>query len=261
MKYTDIISPDEIKKYVNESIDIILLDTADSTNNVSKQLGSRGCPENTLVIAKKQTQGRGRMGRSFISNEENGIYMSLLLRPELSPSRCIDITVIGAVSVSNAIEEICNVKTGIKWVNDIYIENKKVCGILTEAASLSCEQLDYAVIGIGINVTEPKGGFSDEIKDIATSLYEKNAPVGTKNRLIASIINNFLTYYRNIENRSYIKAYREKSNLIGKMVDIYRGDEIISGICVDINENAELVIERDGKVLTFNSGDARARRK
>ena len=254
------ICAEEIKKYFNDCTDIIVLDTVDSTNNVAKQLAQQGCADKTLVIAKKQTQGRGRMGRSFISNEENGIYMSLALRPDLHISDSIYITVMCAVAVYEAIEELCNVNCSIKWVNDIYIGDKKVCGILTEAAQLT-GKLDYAVVGIGVNVTEPKGGFNDEIKDIATSLYEKNAPVNIKNRLIAKILERFFHYYSNIKDKAFISKYREKSNLIGKGVDIYRGNEIISGICVDIDEDANLVIEKDGERLTFNSGDARVKRQ
>ena len=254
------ICAEEIKKYFNNCTDIIILDTVDSTNNVAKQLAMQGCADKTLVIAEKQTQGRGRMGRSFISNEDNGIYMSLVLRPDMHISDSIYITVMCAVAVSEAIEELCNVNCSIKWVNDIYIGDKKVCGILTEAAQLT-DKLDYAVVGIGVNVTEPKGGFNDEIKDIATALYEKNAPVGIKNRLIAKILERFFHYYSNIKDKSFISKYREKSNLIGKCDDIYRGNEIITGICVDIDENANLVIEKNGEYLTFNSGDARVKRQ
>ena len=254
------ICAEEIKKNYSSDTNIILLDTVDSTNNVAKQLAQQGCADKTLVIAEKQTQGRGRMGRSFISNEENGIYMSLVLRPDMCISDSVYITVMTSVAVCEAVEELCPVECGIKWVNDIYIGNKKVCGILTEAAQLT-SKLDYAIVGIGINVTEPEGGFNEEIKDIATSLYEKNAPVGIKNRLIAKILERFFHYYSNIKDKSFMNKYREKSNLIGKSVDIYRGNEIITGICVDIDENANLVIEKNGEYLTFNSGDARVKRQ
>ena len=254
------ICAEEIKKHFNDCTNIIVLDTVDSTNNVAKQLAMQGCADKTLVIAEKQTQGRGRMGRSFISNEDNGIYMSLVLRPDMCISDSVYITVMTSVAVCEAVEELCPVECGIKWVNDIYIGNKKVCGILTEAAQLT-DKLDYAIVGIGINVTEPEGGFNEEIKDIATSLYEKNAPVGIKNRLIAKILERFYHYYGKMSDKSYMNKYREKSNLIGKAVDVYRGDEIISGVCVDIDENANLVIEHKGKRLTFNSGDARVKRQ
>ena len=127
------ICTEEIKKNYSSDTNIILLDTVDSTNNVAKQLAQQGCADKTLVIAKKQTQGRGRMGRSFISNEENGIYMSLVLRPDMCISDSVYITVMTSVAVYGAIYELCNIECGIKWVNDIYIGNKKVCGILTIA--------------------------------------------------------------------------------------------------------------------------------
>ena len=255
----DIPSVSIIEELLTENVDVILFDTVDSTNNLAKELGKKG-NDKSLVIAKKQTQGRGRMGRSFISNEENGIYMSLLIRPELHISKCTDMTLIASVAVCEAIESLCGINCAIKWVNDIYIGEKKVCGILTEGASRSDGIIDYAVVGIGINVTEPQGGFNDEIKDIATALYEKNTTVTVKNQLIAEIINRFFAYFHNIESRAYMGEYRRRSNLIGKSVDVYRGNDIISGVCVDIDEDGCLVVEKDGSRLVFNSGDARVRR-
>jgi BirA family biotin operon repressor/biotin-[acetyl-CoA-carboxylase] ligase len=256
-----VLDKDIIKSYLHYDGDVIILEETDSTNNVAKSLSHRGIKEGTVIIAKRQTQGRGRMGRSFLSMSENGLYMTLFLKPELPPSECVSITVMCACAVCEAIESVSDRKCRIKWVNDIYIEDKKVCGILTEAsADFIANKLDYAIVGVGVNVSDPKGGFDDEIKDIAGSVYEKNAPVGVKNRLCAEIINNFMSLYRNYTDKSYMENYRKRSNIIGKSVDVYRGDEIISGVCIDIDNEANLVVKTESGEIRFNSGDARVRR-
>lgn len=257
----DIFSANRIKSYLKNNVDIILIDEADSSNNVAKELAAQGAAEGTTVVVKRQMNGKGRMGRSFISNEENGLYMSIILRPMFPASESVDITVIGALAALEAIESTSGRECSIKWVNDIYIEEKKVCGILTEAA-LSFESgcLDYAVLGIGINVTPPKNGFSAEIKDIATSVYALNAPRNYKNRLCAAVIDRFLYYYKNIENKAYIKPYKDKSNIIGKHISVWRGNEVINGVATDIDDNANLIVETKLGKMSFNSGEARVRK-
>ena len=250
-----------IKEKLSFEGEVIILEETDSTNNVAKSLAQRGIREGTVIIAKKQTQGRGRMGRSFLSRSENGLYMTLFLKPEFPPAECVNMTVMCACAVASAIEKISSRKCFIKWVNDIYINDRKVCGILTEtSADFVANRLDYAIVGIGINVSDPEDGFDEEIKDIACSVYGKNPPVGVKNRLVSEIINNFMAYYRNPEDKSYMEKYRAYSNIIGKAVDVYRGDEIISGVCTDIDAYANLVVQTDKGEMRFSSGDARVRR-
>ena len=164
-------------------------------------------------------------------------------------------------SVNQQIEKITNKKCSVKWVNDVYLDDKKVSGILTEAScDFSTGLLDYAIVGIGVNVSEPEGGFDASIKDIACALYEKDAPCGVKNELCAEIVNRFFHYYENMADKCYMEKYRAYSNIIGKSVDVYRGNEVISGVCVDIDECANLVVESDGRIIRFNSGDARVRK-
>ena len=258
----DVFSANKIKNLSKSDIDILMLDTASSSNDVAKELALRGAPEGTVVVVKKQSAGRGRLGRSFISNEENGLYMSLILRPRIPAQQSVGITAIGAVCALEAIESTSGVECSIKWVNDIYINDKKVCGILSEASiNFEAQSTDYVIVGIGINITPPNNGFNDEIKDIATSIYPENAPNGFKSRLCAEIIDRFFKYYKTIEDKDYIKPYRERSNLIGKAVSVYRGNDIIDGVVLDIDDEANLILEADSGVLKFNSGEARARRK
>lgn len=233
-----------------------------SSNTVAKELCRQGEKEGSVVIVKSQTDGRGRMGRSFISQSENGLYMSIILRPNIPADKCVNITVAGAVAVLEAIEELSNKDCQIKWVNDIYIGEKKCCGILTEASfDFESGTVQYAIIGIGVNVCPPLGGFDKEISEIACGVYENEYPQGFKAKLCAYIINNFFRYYNRLDSKEYIKVYRGKSNIIGKSVDVYVGNEVISGVATDIDDNANLIV-RDEKenVHSFNSGEARVRK-
>ena len=250
-----------IEKYLLTDAEILVLDQIDSTNNLAKQLAQQGAREKTVVIAKSQTNGKGRMGRSFVSESENGLYLTIILRPRLPMEQCVNITVLGAVALNEAILEVCNKESQIKWVNDIYINEKKVSGILTEASfDFESGSMQYAVIGMGINVYEPNGGFSEEIRDIAGAIFEKPTQGEIKSKLCAKIIDRFFYHYERIEKKEYIEKYREKSFIIGKLVDVYVGEQIIKGKAIDIDENANLIVETKDGIRKFNSGEARVRK-
>lgn len=257
----DVFSAHKIMSLSKNKIDVVIIDDAPSSNAIAKELATNGAKEGTIVIVKRQSAGKGRMGRSFISNEENGLYMSIILRPELPASESVKITVIGAVAALEAIEKTSNKECSIKWVNDIYISDKKVCGILTEGAlNFESSQFDYAILGIGVNITPPKDGFNEEIKSIATAIFSEKAPKGYKSKLCAEIVDTFLHYYKNLKNEAYIASYREKSNLIGKRASVYRGNEVFDGLVIDIDNDASLVLKTEKGILKFNSGEARVRR-
>lgn len=250
---------EKIKKHLKNNVKILVYDRIPSSNVEAKKLALGGEKEFTTVIAKSQTQGKGRLGRTFISNSENGLYMSIILKPNTTPKDGVNITILTAVAVLEAIKETSNTKPDIKWINDIYINGKKVCGILAES---TCEnnKLTNVIVGIGINITPPQNGFDDEIKDIATSIFEKEAPEGYKEHLCATIIDRLIYYYNNIEEKSYMTLYKENSNIIGKEVDVYIGNEIIQGMAIDINDKGELVVKtKNNRVCVFNSGEARVR--
>ncbi len=261
-KDADIFNASKIQAEASSDIEVVFLDEATSSNDIAKKLATEGAKEGTVVVVARQSEGRGRMGRSFISNEENGLYMSIILRPSISAMQSLKITIIGALATLEAIEETSGASCGIKWVNDIFIGDKKVCGILTEAAlSFESGSLDYAVLGIGVNVTPPKNGFDAEIKDIATSIYQNKAPNDYKSILCAKIVDKFFHYYKNIEGDEYISLYRERSILIGKRVEVVRGEMVYSGIVVDIDNDANLVLRVGDEELKFNSGEARIKKR
>ena len=257
----DIFSAESINAHLKASRKVLIYDEADSSNRIAKELAVEGEAEGTIVIVKSQTNGKGRMGRSFISSSEKGLYMTIVLRPRVFAKDALLITVLGAVAVSKAIEKTSGVKTQIKWVNDIYIDKKKVSGILCEAGlSFETGMLDYAVVGIGINILPPNDGFAPEISGIATSIYENDAPCGYKSLLCAEIIDTFFEYYNEINKKEYMEIYRQKSNIVGKEIEMDVGGNITKGIAVGIDENANLIVKTENGEKTFNSGDARIKR-
>ena len=166
-----------------------------STNSLLRQRAAEGAPEGLVILANQQTRGRGRLGREFYSPPDTGVYMSILLRPrELRPMRAVHITTMAAVAACAAISEQTQKVPQIKWVNDILLGGKKVCGILTEGSfNLETGQLEDVVLGIGFNVYPPAGGFPAELADTADSILFEQTDEG-KNRLAASFLNHFSVF-------------------------------------------------------------------
>jgi len=230
----------------------IHLKTIDSTNTYAKNLG-KSATEDILVIADKQTAGKGRLGRNFAS-PEGGIYMSLLLHPDGDAQFSLNITVMASVAVARAIEKLCNIKTQIKWVNDIYYNDKKLCGILTQGVvNPNTKKLDFAVLGIGLNLYKPKEDYPDEIKDVATYLLEKEEK-DIKEKLIDAICKEFFVLY-NGEDNDYIKEYKSRSLILGKIIQYEKDNNRYLARAVDITESGELVVKQEGKTVVLNSGE------
>ena len=260
-KSNDILSPQSVSKYLADDagpFNIEVHKTISSTNSVLKSLALDGESEGKVVIALEQTVGRGRMNRSFYSPSGTGIYMSILLRPKMSATDSLFLTTSAAVAVAEAIETVAERNAKIKWVNDIYCDNKKVCGILTEA-SLNFEGggLEYAVLGIGINVLEPPGGFPDELKGIATSVFNgANCPADLKSRLVAEILNRFWTYYKSIDNKAFLKSYINRSMIVGNEVYLIGNNTCEKALATKIDEQCRLWVKmQDGTEKALSSGE------
>lgn len=248
-----------LEQYLDQKLNITIFDELDSTNNYLKKLGSQGEKENKLVIALSQTGGRGRMGRSFYSPNGTGIYFSLLLHPKFSAEKSLFLTVMAAVSVAETVMKYNINDVKIKWVNDIYIDGKKVCGILTEGAVNCNKMLDYAVVGIGINVVAPENGFPDDIKDIATAISPGNSEENIKEKIVADVINRFFSMYNGDDN-DYIKRYREYSYLTGKEINIIQGDSTRPATVIDITDDCHLLVKNEiGEIEEISSGDVSVR--
>ncbi len=242
----------KLEGLIKTDCNILQFDTLPSTNDTAKDLGLEGAKENTIVIAGAQTAGRGRMGRQFFSPDNSGIYMSILLRPRFSAEDSRLLTPAAAVAVAEAIDSVCKTDCKIKWVNDIYLSDKKVCGILTE--NTFEKGSFFSVVGIGINVFKPTGGFPDEIRDIADFILES----GTKeirSRLIAEVIDRFNYYYNLLPDTAFLRLYREKSNLIGKEITYIKNGEEITATVLDIDDNAALIVDLGDKTDSLFTGE------
>lgn len=212
----------------------------------------------TVLIAEEQTAGKGRMGKSFYSPQGTGIYLSILLRPDIPAGEALFLTTSAAVATAKAIEDVSDKKADIKWVNDIYIENKKVCGILTEATfNIETGKLDYAIVGIGINICYPSNGFPPEIDNIAAAIFDQsNDSVNKRSLLIANLLNYFLDYYNNFKDKKYVSEYIDRSMLIGKEITIIDGQNSRDAIAVKIDNQCRLKVRfNDGSEKWLNSGE------
>ena len=243
-----------------------------STNTVLKQVAVQGAPEGTVLLASRQTAGKGRLGRSFYSPEETGIYMSLLLRPKLKAKDSLLITTAAAVAVSEAIEKVTGVETGIKWVNDIYCRGRKVVGILTEGGlKAGTDQLAYAVLGSGINLWDPTGGVQEEISLIAGSVLTESFQPDTiekeklRCRLAAEVLNQFMRIYPQLTEKKFMNAYRKRSFLIGQEVSLIRADhradmDLPMVRVINVGDDAQLIVELpDGTRQEVSSGEVSVR--
>lgn len=255
----DIIDSKKILEFLDsdlkEKIKIQVLEKATSTNTLVKELASKK-NEGFVIIAGEQTAGRGRMGRSFFSPGDSGVYMSLLLKPGIKPEDAVQITTAAAVSVCKALACLGVTDAKIKWVNDIYRDNKKVCGILTESSFNSQNgMLDYAVLGVGINIYESEDGFPDEIKNIAGAVFS-NKQAGLRSKFIAEFLNVFFGYYNELFSKKHMKEYKEKSFVLGEKINIIQGENIRKGKAIDIDENCNLIAELpDGTTEKLYSGE------
>lgn len=232
-------------------------DTVTSTNTVLKSIAEQGGAEGMVLIAQQQTQGKGRLGRTFLSPKGTGLYISILLRPKFSAEESLSVTTAAAVAVAEAVDSITGRHAMIKWVNDVYLQGRKVCGILTEA-SVDFENggLHYAVLGIGVNIQEPPGGFAPEIRDVAGALYGDEAPAGARVKLAVEILNRFFGFYEEVTQRTFMEAYRQRSLLTGMEVTFTQGDTVQEGLVLGVDEEARLQVRlADGEERWFSAGE------
>lgn len=261
---TDILSVQGIQKYLNpicKSMELNVIPTLNSTNTFVCEKAALGAPEGYTVIANNQTNGKGRSGRGFFSPSDTGIYMSLLLRPPYcSAKQATKLTTMAAVAACEAIEKVSGQKAQIKWVNDIFVEGKKVSGILTEASfGLEDGFLEYAVLGIGINVFPPKEGFPNELEDIAGSVFHEAQNDG-KNQLAAEFLNYFMTYYTMQDETNYVDNYRKRSLVIGKEIQVLFADHQRSAVALDVDDECHLIVKyEDDKVEILSSGEIKVK--
>ena len=244
-KDTDILSAPAISQYLTEECKDIKLEvfrTVDSTNNICKQKASQGEPGGYVAIASSQSSGRGRKGRTFYSPADTGVYVSMLIKPEdFHGAGIVKLTTMSAVAVCRAIESLTDKKASIKWVNDIFVDNRKVCGILSEASyNLEDAKLDCVIVGIGINLYPPKNGFPVSLADTAGSILDKPGQL-SRNRLVAEVLNNFMELY-NKDDMSYVDEYRAHSFVPGHEIDVITPKSVRKAVALAINDDCSLQV-------------------
>lgn len=235
---------------------IIYLDIIDSTNNYGKRVAKEEV-SGTVIISEEQTFGRGRLGRNWISPKGEGIWMSIILKPDIPPTEGMKITQIAAAAVCKAIRNVTQLNVLIKWPNDIVVGGKKVCGILTEMAG-ELNQIEYLVVGIGINVNNQE--FPKNLQPMATSLaIEKGEKIDRKT-LIVDLLRNFEELYKDyIETKKLDKTLtfvRNYSAVLGKNIIILKGEKIFKATALTIDDEGLLeVVYENGQKEFLISGE------
>ncbi len=257
---TDLLSTELVASLLpkNSMFAVTVQDKVTSTNEVLR--GQVDQPEGFVLVANRQTAGMGRCGRPFFSPPDTGLYFSLLLKPSFSPTDAIFLTTAAAVAVCQAIESLTDRHPTIKWVNDVFVGEHKVCGILTNASmNLETQQLDYAMVGIGLNAYLPVSGFPAELADGAGAVWDRRQADG-RATLLATILTRFEALYRQMDGASIATLYRGYSNVIGKRVAVTEGNRTYNATVKDIDDRCRLLLTTDdGQVRTLQSGEIRIR--
>ncbi len=252
---SDVLSEKGIKKYLHANVELHVESVVTSTNTLVVQQALQHQKEGYVLIAGQQTKGKGRTGHSFYSPNQTGIYLSILLRPtQLTPMEATNITSMAAVSACEAIEKF-GLHPKIKWINDIFIDEKKVSGILTEASiSMESKRMEYVVLGIGFNVYAPENGFPEDIQFIAGAIFNEKVEDG-RNRLTAYFLNSFMKYYQKWNKEEYYQSYKDHSMILNKEIFIVTptGNKYV--YAKDIDTNFELVVEDQGETKILSSGE------
>ncbi|MCX6826012.1 MAG: biotin--[acetyl-CoA-carboxylase] ligase, partial [candidate division Zixibacteria bacterium] len=231
--------------------------TVQSTNSIASQLAANGAPEGTMVIAERQTRGRGRMGRQWYSPEKKGLYCSIILCPKLHPTLAPGISLMTATALADTISSYDDMDVKIKWPNDILISGRKVSGILTEL-SAELDRINYVIVGVGININQKMSDFPEELRNKATSVR-----IGIKEKIrrvefLQKFLLNFENEYR-IFKKSGLEQVRKKilkySFLHNKEIKLKSGRKLICGTVIDIDKVGQLVVDTKDGIFAFNAGE------
>ena len=237
----NILNEQDIKKFLQkkyQNFDFQVFDTIDSTNIYAKKI-VKNLTKNTIIVSNSQTNGQGKFGKSFFSPANTGIYMTIVLKDNIETTKVFSITFICALAVCKAIEKLTDIKPKIKWINDIFVNNKKCCGILTECETNFKINISTDIIaGIGININTVK--FPEELKDIAVSLQKKDID---RNKMTAEIINNFFKFYSTFTTEQIIEKYKKYCFVLDKDICYTKENVKYIAKAIDINEFGNLIIK------------------
>ena len=234
----------------------------DSTNTQARELARQGAAHGTVLIADRQTGGRGRLGRSFHSPAGKGIYMSVILRPCCKPEKIMHLTCAAAVAMCDVVEDAAGFRPGIKWTNDLVFGQRKIAGVLTELGFDKTGNVDYAVVGIGINCCQQEGDFPEEIRTIAGSLASVSGKNIDRAAVAAAMMDALYRMDAQLltDTSAMLDRYRRDCITLGQEISLVRGGEVRHGTALDIDGAGALIVRfPDGQCETVNSGEVSVR--
>lgn len=261
----DLLNEGEISSHLSDDQmkNVCFLPEVGSTNDHLRAMAYEGAPQGQVVISDCQTKGKGRQGRSFSSPSGAGVYFSYLFRPQTLPADTAEITAWAAVTVHEAIRSVCDFESEIKWINDLVVGEKKLCGILTElAVEAESGRVEFVIIGVGINCNETTDEFDLEIRERATSLFLQTGSKVNRGHLAAELVKHFDRMDGDwpAKHDWYLERYRRWCNTTGRSVRILRGQEAEVVYAEGIDDGFGLVVRRnDGTVKVLNSGEVSTR--
>ena len=258
----DRISPGELAQALTGrrlGRELLCLETVDSTNSEIKRRAAEGAQEGLTVLSDCQTGGRGRLGRTFVSPAGKGLYCSVLLRPACPLEELLSLTAWTAVAVCNAIERVCGVRPAIKWTNDVMLQGRKLCGILTElGVEGESGQVDYVVVGVGVNVSQTEEDFGPEVAPVAISLTQALGSTPRRSELAAALITALDDMYAAFpqQKEDWLARYRADCLTTGREVRVLRRSGTEQAFAEAIDENFALVVRYpDGRREALSSGE------
>lgn len=261
----DRLYPDEIKEGLNTGFvgrTVYYYESVESTNREARKLAAGGAPHGTLVVSEEQVGGKGRMGRGWFSPRGMGIWCSLVLRPEINPGEAPPVTMLTAVAAARAVEIVSGITPGIKWPNDLLVEGKKICGILTEL-SAEMESVNFLVVGTGINVNTPGEIFPEEIKGIAASLFQINNQPVSRLELTRQYLREFEHLYLTWMFRGFgpvLDEWKKRCVSLNRPVRVSAFREVWDGWAEDVDDSGALIMRMpDGSLKSFVAGEVSLR--
>ena len=230
------------------------MESTTSTNDLAKLYANHNSTTPAIFISEEQTAGRGRLGRKFVSPSKTGLYISLCLFPTIALEDLSLVTCATAVACVETLEQLTDKSLNIKWVNDLFYQDKKVGGILTEVISdFESQQVQSLIVGMGINLIENPQSFPEELHSIVGSIFSSKTEYSNssfnRNQFIATFLEKWTFYYQNLSQREFISSYKEYSNVIGKSIKVIEGNQVYHAYAKDIDENGHLIIEKEDKSL------------
>lgn len=230
----------------------------DSTMEAARKLAEQGAGEGTLVLAETQENGRGRLGRAWASSYGTGLWLTLILRPRLLPAQIPNITLLAAVALARAVEKVAGLSPGIKWPNDLYLGDKKLCGILTEMKG-QADAVEYLILGAGLNVNQLEADFPPEVRPIATSLWLATGKRQDRAELLAAFLTEFERCYypwQDCGDEEWLQEWRQRNITLGREVQVSFLKEVFQGRAVALDPDGALVVETpDGERRVVRAGD------